>query len=360
MRILSSSFVIALLAVLSQPGLSAVRPSFTADSEAWISTDIVLVSTAATDSTFEVNEVWKGSLRPGARVVVPQLVPSVDALPVSRYPIDLPQDPASISVAEQIPRQPTGSRLILFLKRNLSNLQEAEWEPANLMHSMKASVVWIEGDQLCWFTQVFNPGASILQCRGSYSLQKLKERVAEVSRTQEQMQSVLEIPEPGKRAQLLKPYLHSDVFDARRLAFEELGKSGPAAVPIIRDMLDDPAYTAQVPELIEAMVKAGGAEVGTDLHHRFEREVTFWESTGPSLQQGWWNKDPKPNAPLRLQYSQTFQLVIGLEKTRNKDALAPAKRLYDLWISLPQLNDPSGLNQMSLECEQLIRMLQSN
>jgi hypothetical protein len=365
MRALNSSHVIVLLALFPHAGFAAIRPSFTGDGEAWRSTDIVVVSTLPTDGTFAVYEVWKGDLRPGARVVVPDLVPLVDAISVALYP-DLWKNPSDVwmntdrgAIAEQIPRQPVGSRMILFLKQKPSNPQEPEWEPGNWMGSMKASVVWPEGDQLCSFVQVINPGPSILQCTG-YSLQELKERVAKVLRTQEGIQSVIGIQEGARRAQLLKPYLNSDVRDAGRLAFEELGKSGPAAVPIIREMLNDSAYADKAPGLIKAMVEAGGAAVGPELNHRFEREVAFWESAGPTLAPGWWNKDPDPNAPLRLRYSQTYQLIIGLQKTLDKDALAPAKELDDLWVSYPQLNDPSGLNQISLECEKLIKMLKAD
>ena len=74
----------------------------------------------------------------------------------------------------------------------------------------------------------------------SYPLQKLKERVAQVRRTQQEMNLVLAMPAGRQRAQSLKGYAHSEVFYARPLAFQELGKSGPAAVPTIREMLDDP------------------------------------------------------------------------------------------------------------------------
>lgn len=360
MRILTPSFALMLLTTLPQSGSAAIRPSFGGESEAWRATDIVLVTTSQPDSTFEVNEVWKGNLHTGARIVVPELIPSKDALPISHYPSSFPLTYVyRSSLAEHIPRQPVGSQLILFLRRKSSELREAEWEPAHPMDSMKASVVWIEGEQLYGFEQVINPGPSILQPLGS-SLQVLKERVAKVIHIQDEMQSILGTPVDEQRASLLKPYVNSDVFYARQLALQELGKSGPTAVGTIREMLNDPAYADQAPELIEAMVNAGGETVGTDLTRRLQQEVTFWESTGPSLPKGWWNEDASPNAPLRSQYDETLQLIIGLQEVLDKDALAPAEQLHDLWVSYPQLNDPSGLNHMSLECGKLITMLQSN
>ena len=100
--------------------------------------------------------------------------------------------------------------------------------------------------------------------------------------------------------------------------------------------------------------------MGDELNRRFERDVAFWERTGPPLRQGWWNEDPTPNSPLRNRYGQTYRLVIGLEQIHYAGALNTATELRDLWRSLPQLNDPSGLNQMVQACEALITQSKSN
>lgn len=362
MRGLNLSVLVVFLALLPTPVFAAIRPSFTGDNEAWRSTDIVMVSISPTDGTFVVEEVWKGDLRSGVRVTFPELIPAADAKSVSRYPGIWQENPTAdrTAIAVQVPRQPVDSRMILFLKREPSTSQEPEWEPGNWMGSMKASVVWIGGGQLWSFIQVANPGPSVLQPMGSTSLQQLRDRITTVLHTQKTIQSVLDVQDGARRAELLKPYLHSDVHAAKRLAFEELGQSGTAAVPIIREMLDDSAYAEESPELIKAMVEAGGAAAGPELNRRFKREVGFWKSVGPALATGWWNTDPNPNAPLRLRYSEMYQLIVALEQIREKDALTPAKELDQLWISYPQLNDSSGLNQISLECEKLIQMAQAN
>jgi hypothetical protein len=103
-----------------------------------------------------------------------------------------------------------------------------------------------------------------------------------------------------------------------------------------------------------------GKAVVDELNRRFERDIAFSERTGPSLRQGWWNEDPTPNSPLRNRYGQSYRLVVGLEKVHYAGALNTAIELRDLWRSLPQLNDPSGLNQMAQACEALITQSQSN
>src|SRR5579863_5766630 len=133
MRTFRPAFVLIAIAIFSSVGRASFRPSFERDSEAWRSTDIVLVSALPADGTFQVIETWKGDLQAGERIVVPQLIPEPNSLPISRYPTSSTGGLRD-SVAEQIPREPAGARMVLFLKRNPSGSAESQWEPANPMH----------------------------------------------------------------------------------------------------------------------------------------------------------------------------------------------------------------------------------
>ncbi len=157
-----------------------------------------------------------------------------------------------------------------------------------------------------------------------------------------------------------KPYVRSEVYEAQQLALSELGKCGPSALETIRGMLNDPAFGDEAAELVKAFVEAGGEAVGEELANRLQQELAFWRTTAPSLPRGWWNQDPAPHEPLRERYSQTFQLILGLERTHYTPALITAKQLANLWRFLPQLNDPSGLNQMVVECDKLVDRLRDN
>ena len=122
-----------LLAISPIPLEAAFRPSFDLDQCSWNATHIVLVQTTATESVFSVVESWKGDLEPGGSIEVPELKPNENAVPLSRYPkptgIALP-DKSGIS--EQIPRQPVGSRMILFLKKQAGSGAGTpmKWGPA--------------------------------------------------------------------------------------------------------------------------------------------------------------------------------------------------------------------------------------
>jgi len=162
------------------------------------------------------------------------------------------------------------------------------------------------------------------------------------------------VEDKTERAELLKPYVRSDAFPAKRFALEQLGKCGPAALRTIQTMLDDPAYGLEAEDLIKAYSEASGESAGEELNDRLQKELAFWEATGPNLPQGWWNQDVTPDAPLRLRYGQTIQLIRGLQRTHYMPALTTATRLRDLWKSLPHLNDPSGLDGLARECNDLI------
>jgi len=366
MRIFKVCWSLILL-VLAHPAFPAIRPSFRLDHSSWHATHIVLAITTPVDGTFKVIESWKGDLRVGERLVIPELRPEPNAVPISRYPKEW-SEAVRGGVSEQIPREPAGSSVVLFLKSSAdgqvptSRTDESGrrgWEPSDIMDTMKASVVWMDGDQPYCFTQLMNPGPSVLSAL-PYSEEKLRNRVAEIDGIQRNLAAALAAKDGEERAERLKPYVRSDVFPARQFALEELGKSGPSAVRTILGTLDDPAFADEASELVEALVKAGGEAVGEELNNRLQRDLAFWKSTGPTLSPGWWNEDTRIHAPLRERYAQTYQLIVGLEQTRYSVSLNTATQLRDFWRSLPQLNDPSGLDQIVEECDKLIRQLQAN
>lgn len=350
-----------------------LRALFSLDWASWSAPNIVLVETTPIDGTFRVLESWKGDLSAGSQVVIPDLIPKVNALPISAYPKWWAPDRSGI--AEQIPRQPAGSRLVLFLRRNKLDSGAAHrsewvgWVTHTDEDSMKISAVWIDAGATYFFTQRFTTSDPLaLTVLGEYdreekrfepySEESLKQYVENVLRVQSEMTAILAEKDGRARVLRLKPYVTSKILPARQQAMEELGKSGPSAVETIGEMLDDPVFAEQAPELVDAMVKAGGKEVGGELNRRLEQDVAFWMRTGPSLSPGWWNEDPMPNSPLRNRYGRTYRLVYGLEQTGYPGALNTAIRLRDLWRTLPPLDQNGEQTQMLEECGKLIALLE--
>jgi hypothetical protein len=168
-------FVI-LSAIGAIPVDAGIRASFSLDRCSWNATHIVLVQTIPKDGVFSVVESWKGNLKPGDSLEVPELKPNKDAVAISSYPKPPGFDSQhGYGISEQIPRQPLGSRMILFLRKkeqsgapspSEGNTTGTQWEPAG--SGMTVSVLWIDGGKGFCFQQWMNPGRAHLRNAGSF------------------------------------------------------------------------------------------------------------------------------------------------------------------------------------------------
>ncbi len=266
------------------PSGAAIRPAFSLDYSAFHATDIVMVRTTSDSALFEVVESWKGSLPPGERLMIPELRPAPNAAPISAYF----QSPSNGVDREAVPKLPPGSSMILFLRSAKSPPDSSSgrvWLPSDLMNSMKASAVWIDGNQPYCFMETFRPGPSVRET-SAHPLQQMRDRVTQVVGIQQDLAAVQAMPNARPRAEALKPYAYSKIFPVQQFALQHLGGSGPPAVPTILSLVDDPAVPCDASQLIEVLVKAGGSKVGRDMAHRRSQELTFWTSAAPSLSQG--------------------------------------------------------------------------
>ncbi len=354
---LSAGLVSALLFSLVQPSHAAIRPSFSLDYCSWHASDIVLVQVTERPGVFRILESWKGASEPGDALSVPDLQPPASAVGISSYPKQV-EDLWRSKLAEQIPAQPVGSWMVLFLKKGARTSAE-QWEPADQFGNMKTSAVWIDGGQLYTFFQVMNPGPSIF-VHWYRSFDRMKERISEIRAVQLEMAKVVANEDLAARAEGLKVYARSDMLEAQQLAVSELAKCGPEAVATIRELLYDPAFNEEDAELVTVFADAGGESVGEELNARLQDQLRFWQAIAPTLPIGWWNRDVTPHSRLSKRYRRTLGLVLALEPLHYRPALATAEQLGSLWRSLPQLNDANGLNQMATECDKLVAALQPN
>src|ERR1700676_2693475 len=160
--------LIIFFAVSFRPAFASFRPSFDLDRCSWKATHAVLVATTPQDDVFVVIESWRGNLKAGDHIMVPELEPTSNDAPIALYSeqLRLNNSLGSRDIGG-IPRQPVGSRMVLFLKKatevdsasRLTNgIKPHEWQSADLFHEMRASVIWMDGTQLYRFTQWTNPG----------------------------------------------------------------------------------------------------------------------------------------------------------------------------------------------------------
>ena len=151
----------------------------------------------------------------------------------------------------------------------------------------------MDGTQLYIFTQTVNPGPSLLS-NWDKSLADVHARVTEVVQIQRALTEAVRVNDESERAELLKPYVRSDAFPAKNFALEQLGKSGPAALGVIRTMLDDPEYALEADDLIKAYSEAGGESAGEELNNRLQKELSFWKRRDRSFSKGGGTKTRGP------------------------------------------------------------------
>jgi hypothetical protein len=166
------------------------------------------------------------------------------------------------------------------------------------------------------------------------------------------------IADGASRAEALAAFTHSEFFVSRIRAFEELEKGGQHSVSVLLGILHDETRLNLHDSAIRSLIAIGGSRVGPALTEIVRREMLFWKATAPKLKQGWWNAMDEPNTNvLQSRYSKALEALYGLRKLRFIGSREVVVEFRDLWLSFPQLGDSSGSNQMSEECNEVLKSL---
>jgi len=346
----TSALLLLLLLLEPSLALAAIRPSFSLEDCAWMATDIVVATEGQTiDGKLEVVDVWHGDLKPGQVVSVPEL---------AAFAPEAARGVPSWTGKDQVPAlYVSGKRMILFLKKPQEG--SGKWLAASRFGGMDVSVLWIEPKRTYGIVQVENPGPAVLFDLNK-SEEELKAVVKDTTETRSALTRAAAIADLAQRANLLRPFVDSKHWYARRMAFAELGKSGPAALPVLRTLLADDAHLPQHTYVVTALGQAGGAAVGPELTKLVETETAFWREKAPKLESGWWNGTGITRAdvePLRNRYGRLLSELRALKQLKYDGCRTAVVNLRDFWRSLPQLEDRSGLNQMSETCDEVLKSL---
>jgi hypothetical protein len=331
--------------------VAEIGPSFSLEDSAWRATDILVVTEGPTiDGNLRVLEVWKGSLKVNTDVSIPELASFADE---TARVVSVRYQEMNTSAATVV----TGSRMILFLKQPVEPL--GRWRPANFFNDMTVSVLWIEQGRAYAFGQVINPGPTIL-VPTHWNEGAIKEETLGIIRTQNAIAEAVKDDNLTRRANSLEPFAQSKMWNARKLAFAELPKCGTNALPVLRAMLSNQDLAAQHSDVIEALGAAGGIAVGPELTTLVQSEFLFWKQTAPELPMGWWNGaglNWTNVEELRNHYGKLLSAVCVLGTIRYSGCKDAVTNVRDLWRSLPQLGDKTGINQMSEQCDSVLQQI---
>lgn len=345
------------------PAVAGIRPSFMLDNSTWHATHIVVATEGdEIDGKLTVIESWKGDLRAGEIVDVPDLAAfKTDASREVHYFLG--------EGNESRIKHVTGKRMVLFLIKNPNEEKAAgqeklpvtpkRWLPANLYKEVNTAILWIEGEKSFAFMQIINPGPSEL-VEYSASETTIKAAVLKIIKDQNELNAINVIEDKLKRAEMLKRFTNSENYFARQFAFASFGVCGPEALPILREMLKEESNMQLHQHVIKAMTAAAPDRIGEELVTILKDETAFWKITGPNLKPGWWNDfsvGDEKRKRLQDRYGKVLEILYSLRKLKYVPCKSAVAEFRDFWRSLPQLEDRSGLNQMSEACDHVLREL---
>ncbi len=352
---------------------AGIRPSFDVGHCSWNASNIILATeTDASSGVFRVIESWKGHLQTGEVVTIPELVSFASE---SSRIIDYSLGFYKQQTTEHFQKFVTGQKMVLFLKKsstftpikngnqnNITYQENVTWLPASwYKNDMWVSVVWFEQDSVYAFEQVMNPGPSLLiPLRQNEN--KFKENVLHYVKVKYDLEEILKEPDLNKRVVELRKFIPSDIGYATGDAFDALGKCGTYAIPILLNILQDTTMLSYHSNAIGSLNAAGDSNLGLEMTNLVIEETKFWEKQAPSLEVGWWSGSGKPIHweivnPLRDRYGKLLNALYILQRIHYPECKIAVQNLRDLWNSYPQLDDPSGLNQMSQTCDNILKSL---
>lgn len=306
-------YILYLLIVwMPTTALAEILPTFN-PSCAGRATDIVVVETLAADEgTFQIVEVWHGSLKKDATVTVPDL--------------------------SEIAR----GRMVLFLSRQGGKQQAEDWQPAG--RDFKTSVVWISGDEITAIQQPTNRGAAYAtKLRHMPTVGDLRERVQLVLESNRLLQSAKDAEVVEEKVALCSRIINGDYL-YKDTAVLLLAKCGEPAVPVLRQYMNGQPLDHQRVRAISAFAEAGGRPVLNELSKMLEGELAYWTQTAPGLKKGWWF-DTDGEAWVR--HSRVSKLAVVFQQHTHPPALPTLLSLRDLFRKTPAIEDDDRIGRIS-------------
>jgi len=352
--LVGSVFLIAMTSVAPSSAVARLLIPFSLESNTWNSSHVVLVDAGAEGSDikngeFTVLQSWCGDLPKGAKISLPQYAAFAKDSSVETFSFDSTEEPTAL----------TCRKMVLFLNKQETKDKKLSWVTAiwnGHPSPMEISLVWIEDGQVYASLQPMNPGP--------YRIMKLKTGF-ESFRTdaeafiqlKKNFNEAINEPSQGKRALALREFVLSESWHAQHDGFKALGKCGEAAAPIVDAILADDRMLKHHGKAIECLGNALGDKATGRILETLREDTKFWQKTAPSLPVGWWNSsdlDRVKIGRLQTRYSRLVALLRTLAAHPDASAESDVKKLRDFWRSLPQLEDKSGLNQISENCDRVL------
>jgi hypothetical protein len=325
-------------------------------------------------------ESWKGDLKKGEKLKLSWFIGMRKWLRTCYQ--QLPDD------SSHLPSYTNSKRMLLFLRGDrkqfipavlaayfdtcLGSVDKKEMKQTALL-----SAVWFDSGIPYVLTTIFDKGPVELQQAIAFSdpcMQKvqrysecfdvvneieLRDYVEGRIKMQMRMKQFAENKNADQGMDSLQQFLR---FGYDRELSAEMLKSiktfGTKAGPRLLKMLDDTSARGAGRALVEAYAGVMGDLAGPALTKRLKEEQQFWEEQSTYLKEGWWNGTGIEWAKveqLRERYLYMLELIRQLGKINYPSCRETVTDFRDMWRSHPAYEDKSGLNQVSEECDELLR-----
>lgn len=342
MKKIACSFVLIIL--VSSIAHAGEIPSFLPRFSATKATNVIVASEGEKiDGFLDVLDTWKGDLKKGERIWVPELASF--RYEESRRIKSWGSDRSFGSV--------TGNRMVLFLVKSifLRDSQEESavdkkptrtirWlpasspdyqpvfaggmEPRENMARMRISVAWVESGLIYAFRQIINPGPLVL-CTLGMTEEKLKALVLEKSKNCGDFEKAAALPDPEKRANAIFPFTEADKHRMREKAFNTLGECGIPALPRLRQILGNEQLLDRHYLAVKALAKAGDWSAGQEIVSLLRSELEYLRKRDDEIKGTAWNTLP-PDLRLHiLKLEQGLKAVHWLKYGDAKDVISDIK-----------------------------------
>jgi hypothetical protein len=295
MRTVSIVLLAGAFAFCSQDARGENLPSFGVRDCAWHATHIVEVTQGMErKGVLTVRDSWKGDLRKGDVLTFPELgnFATEEQRKIFNREKALPNRVTHVS----------SLRMVVFLCKNDKGRNDPKslpiWGGAGWGRDVKASVAWLDGDEVFAYVQIANPGPQVLLPL-EVTEKQFKAKVMEIVRAKETFQQAVQVKELGKRALCLRPLVLLDIPACERDSIEALGQCGEQGLPVIQSLLNQNLRENIAPELIRTMGKIGGEKAGKELASYLKDEFAFWKQRGPQLKSDWWQDQRMDNKERR-------------------------------------------------------------
>jgi hypothetical protein len=347
---LTLSFLVLIAFPLTSFAL--IRPSFELEACTWEATHIVVVSqTYKTDIDVEVLESWKGDLKKGDFITIPELMEFIPEQARVVHRCFWEDEDASL------PTHVNGQRMVFFLIKENREGQAFTWKSAGkAWRSMDVSMSWIEQGRAFAFMQIMNPGPTQLVSLGKTEAE-LKDKVAKLVKGQNTLVTAIDSSDQNRVADALFPLLRHGCNYSGRKALELVGSCGKEALPVLRQVLLEEASDDWCYCTVAEMKKISPEAVGPVLTEVMMHELTFWKCRGPTLNVIWsWGVDEDELDYLRRHHAKVMETLSLLKDLRYEGCRTVVSEFQNLWLLLPQLRGAHS-GRVIDDCEKLLSKL---